>query len=100
MGENYEHTQMYPEFAKVAREEGFHEIAGVFESIAVAEKYHEKRYKDLAANLEAGKVFKRDVPVKWKCRNCGYIHEGEEAPEVCPACAHSRAYFELYVEAW
>ncbi len=100
MGENYEHTQMYPEFAKIAEEEGFPEIAAVFRSIAVAEKYHEKRYKDLAANIEAGKVFKRDKPIKWRCRNCGYVHEGEEAPEVCPACAHPRAHFELYVEAW
>ncbi len=99
-GEKYEHSEMYPEFAKVARVEGFHEIAAVFENIAVAEKYHEKRYRDLAANIEAGRVFKRDVPVKWRCRNCGYVHEGEEAPEECPACAHPRAYFELYVETW
>ncbi len=100
MGENYEHTQMYPEFAKIAEEEGFPEIADVFRNIAVAEKYHEKRYRDLAANIEAGRVFKRDKPIKWRCRNCGYVHEGEEAPEVCPACAHPRAHFELYVEAW
>ncbi len=99
-GEKYEHSEMYPEFAKVAREEGFDEIAAVFENIAVAEKYHEKRYRDLAANIEAGRVFKREAPVKWRCRNCGYVHEGEEAPEICPACAHPRAYFELYVETW
>ncbi len=99
-GENYEHTQMYPEFAKIADEEGFPEIASVFRSIAVAEKYHEKRYNDLAANIEAGRVFKRDEPVKWRCRNCGYVHEGEEAPEICPSCAHPRAHFELYVEVW
>ena len=99
-GENYEHTSMYPEFAKVAREEGFEEIAKVLESIAVAEKYHEQRYLALAANIEAGKVFKRDTVVKWKCRNCGYIHEGTEAPDVCPACAHPKAFYELLVESW
>ncbi|WP_456433912.1 rubrerythrin [Thermosulfuriphilus sp.] len=99
-GENYEHTQMYPEFAQIAREEGFHEIAAVFEAIAVAEKFHEDRYKALAANIEAGKVFKKDTKVAWKCRNCGYIHEGEEAPETCPSCAHSKAYFEVVCENW
>ncbi len=99
-GENYEHTKMYPEFAKTAREEGFENIAMVFEAIAVAEKQHEKRYKDLAANLEAGRVFKRNGKVVWRCRNCGYLHEAEEAPEMCPACAHPRAYFELLCENW
>ena len=99
-GENYEHSTMYPEFAKTAREEGFNEIACVFEAIAVAEKFHEERYKALADNMEAGKVFKKDQPVKWRCRNCGYIHEGTEPPEQCPACAHSRGYFELMAEAW
>ncbi len=99
-GENYEHTQMYPEFAAKAREEGFDEIACVFEAIAVAEKFHEERYKALAANIEQGKVFKRDEPVKWRCRNCGYIHEGNEPPEKCPACAHPKGYFELLVETW
>ncbi len=97
-GEHYEHTTMYPEFAKVAREEGFEKIARVFEAIAVAEKQHEKRYLDLAANLEAGRVFKRGNTVIWRCRNCGYIHEGPEAPAVCPACAHPRSYFELLGE--
>jgi len=97
-GEHYEHTEMYPEFAKVAREEGFDEIATVFEAIAVAEKQHEKRYVDLAANIEAGRVFKRDETVAWRCRNCGYLHEGNEAPEECPACAHARAHFELLGE--
>ena len=91
---------MYPAFARVAREEGFTEIAGVFEAIAVAEKQHEKRYKELLANVEAGKVFKKDQVVTWRCRNCGYLHEGEEAPELCPACAHPQAHFELLAENW
>jgi len=99
-GENYEHTKMYPEFAKVAREEGFEKIAAVMEAIAVAEKQHEKRYQELAANLEAGRVFKRNGKMVWRCRNCGYLHEGEEAPKVCPACAHPQAHFELLGENW
>jgi rubrerythrin len=99
-GEHYEQTEMYPEFAKTAREEGFDTIASVFEAIAVAEKQHEKRYVDLAANIEAGKVFKRDEKVTWRCRNCGYLHEGSEAPEVCPACDHPQAHFELLGENW
>jgi len=99
-GENYEHTKMYPEFAKIAEEEGFEEIASVFRAIAVAEKQHEKRYLGLLKNIEEGKVFKKEKVVKWKCRNCGYIHEGTEAPEECPACAHPRAYFELLTENW
>ena len=99
-GENYEHSTMYPEFAKTAREEGFEEIACVFEAIAVAEKYHEERYKALAENIEAGKIFKKDQPVRWRCRNCGYIHEGTEPPEQCPACAHPKGYFELMAETW
>ena len=99
-GEHYEQTVMYPEFAKTAREEGFDKIAGTFESIAVAEKQHEKRYVDLAANIEAGKVFKRDETVTWRCRNCGYLHEGREAPEICPACDHPQAHFELLGENW
>ena len=97
-GENYEHTTMYPEFAKTAMEEGFKNIAAIFMAIAVAEKQHEKRYKDLAANIEAGRVFKRESKVTWRCRNCGYLHEGEEAVEECPACAHVRAHFELLGE--
>jgi rubrerythrin len=99
-GENYEYTTMYPGFAKTAREEGFDAIAAIFEAIAVAEKQHEKRYIDLAANIEAGKVFKRDETVVWRCRNCGYLHEGTEAPENCPACAHPQAHFELLGENW
>jgi len=97
-GENFEHTKMYPGFAKVAEEEGFPEIANVFRAIVVAEKQHEKRYLALLENLEKGKVFKRERVVRWRCRNCGYIHEGTEAPEKCPACAHPRAYFELLGE--
>ena len=97
-GENYEHTEMYPGFANTAREEGFNGIAAVFEAIAIAEKQHEKRYVDLAANIEAGKVFKRDEKTVWRCRNCGYLHEGSEAPEPCPACDHAQAHFELLGE--
>ena len=99
-GENYEYTEMYPGFAKVAREEGFEDIAQVFEAIAVAEKQHEKRFSDLAANIEAGRVFKREGKVIWRCRNCGYLHEGESAPEECPACAHAQEHFELLGENW
>ena len=99
-GENYEHTEMYPGFAKVATEEGFEDIAKIFMSIAVAEKQHEKRYLDLAANIEAGKVFKKEQTVVWRCRNCGYLHEGPEAMEECPACAHPQAHFELLGENW
>lgn len=97
-GENYEWTDMYPSFAKTARAEGFDKIADTFEAIAVAEKQHEKRYNDLVANIEAGKVFKRDEKVVWRCRNCGYIYEGFEAPKVCPACAHAQSYFEILGE--
>ncbi len=97
-GENYEYTEMYPGFAKTAKEEGFDAIATVFESIAVAEKQHEKRYLDLAANIEADSVFKRDEEVAWRCRNCGYLHTGNEAPETCPACEHPQAHFELLGE--
>lgn len=99
-GEHYEQTEMYPGFAKTARKEGFDEIALVFEAIAVAERQHEKRYVDLAANIEAGSVFKRDETVSWRCRNCGYLEQGKEAPEQCPACAHPQAHFELLGENW
>ncbi|MGD9366567.1 MAG: rubrerythrin family protein [Desulfobacteraceae bacterium] len=99
-GEQYEHTEMYPGFAKMAREEGFEAQAMVWDAVSVAEKQHEKRYRDLAANLEAGRVFKRDQAVMWRCRNCGYLHEALEAPEMCPACAHPRAHFELLGENW
>jgi rubrerythrin len=100
VGENEEWSQMYPEFAAVAREEGFDAIAMVFDMVSVAEKQHEKRYNDLAANIEAGKVFKKDAPVTWRCRNCGYLHEGTEALEMCPACAHPQAHFEVLGENW
>jgi len=97
-GEHYEWTEMYPGFAKIAREEGFENVAAVFDAILVAEKQHEKRYLALKANIEKGRVFKRDTKVVWRCRNCGYLHEGKEALEVCPACAHPRAHFELLGE--
>jgi rubrerythrin len=99
-GENYEHTEMYPGFAKIAKEEGFGTIAVVFNAIAVAEKQHEKRYLDLAANIDAGRVFKREAPEVWRCRNCGYLHESSEAPAICPACDHPQAHFELLGENW
>ena len=95
-GENHEHTIMYPEFADIAEKEGFPEIAEVFRNIAVAEKAHEERFRAMIENIKNDVVFKRENVVKWKCRNCGYIHEGTEAPEECPACAHARAYFELW----
>ena len=94
-GEHYETTQMYPEFAEVAEKEGFNDIAIVFRNIAVAEKRHEDRYLALAKNIADGVVFKREKPVRWVCRNCGYVHEGPEAPGACPACAHPQAHFEL-----
>ena len=99
-GENYEYTDMYPGFAKTAIEEGFDEIADIFKAIAVAEKQHEKRYLALAANIANGTVFKKRDPVVWRCRNCGYLHEGTDAPEECPACAHPQAHFELLGENW
>src|SRR6056297_3101866 len=99
-GENEEWTDMYPGFAATAREEGFSEIAAVYEAVVVAERQHEKRYKDLLANIENGKVFKRDSAVTWRCINCGYLFEGTEAPAKCPACAHPQSYFELLGENW
>lgn len=94
-GENEEYTDMYPSFAKTAREEGFEDIATVLDSIAIAEKHHEERYLKLLAALEAGNTFKRETPVVWKCNNCGFIYEGLEAPERCPACDHPKAHFEV-----
>jgi rubrerythrin len=94
-GEHYETTEMYPNFAKVAEKEGLTEVAAVFKMIAVAEKRHEDRYVALAKNITDGTVFKRPTPVRWVCRNCGYVHEGTEAPKVCAACAHPQAHFEL-----
>jgi rubrerythrin len=99
-GENHEHTSMYPGFARVAREEGFEAIAQVYDAVSVAEKQHEKRYRDLAANIENDRVFKRSERVVWRCINCGYLHEGQEAPESCPACAHPQSYYELLAENW
>lgn len=99
-GEGHEWGTLYPSCASVAREEGFEDVAKIFESIAVAEKQHERRYLGLLANVEAGTVFKKDQPVKWRCRNCGYTHEGTEAPNQCPACAHPQAFFELLAENW
>jgi rubrerythrin len=99
-GEKYEYTEMYPGFAKVAREEGFEAPAMIMEGIAVAEKQHEKRYVELAGNIKADRVFKRKQVAKWRCLNCGYVTEALEAPEMCPACAHPQAYFELLGENW
>jgi rubrerythrin len=97
-GEKYEYSEMYPGFARIAEEEGFEEIAAIFRNIAVAEKQHEKRYNDLSANIQAGRVFKREKETVWRCRNCGYIHRGTGAPDECPACAHPQAHFELLGE--
>ncbi len=99
-GENYEWTSMYPGFAALARKEGFPEIAKIFESIAVAERQHEKRYLGLLANVGAGTVFKKNKKVFWRCLNCGYLHEGDAAPEMCPACDHPRDHFEILCENW
>ena len=97
-GEHYEWTEMYPGFAKIAKDEGFKEVAAAFKSISVAEKQHEKRYLDLAGNIEADRVFKREKKVVWRCRNCGFLHEAKEAPNQCPACVHPQAHFELLGE--
>ena len=99
-GEDHEWQEMYPSYAKIAREEGFAEIADVMENIAVAEKQHSKRYKALRQNILDGKVFKKDGKIVWRCLNCGYIHEGDSAPEKCPACAHPQDYFEVLGENW
>lgn len=99
-GENEEWTDMYPGFAKTAREEGFEAIAMVFEKISEAEKQHERRYRGLLENIQKGTVFKKDKPTKWRCINCGYVHEGPEAPEMCPACAHPQAHYEVLAENW
>ncbi|MCF8031638.1 MAG: rubrerythrin family protein [Desulfarculaceae bacterium] len=99
-GEKYEWGTMYPDFEKIARDEGFEDIASAFHYIAKAEAFHEKRYVDLANNIEQGLVFKRPGPVVWRCMNCGYVHEGDEAPSICPACAHPQAHFALICENW
>jgi len=97
-GEKLEWGTLYPDFAEVAEKEGFREAASTFRMIAKVEKNHERRYRKLLENVEQGKVFKKDKPIKWKCRNCGYVHEGNEAPAACPACAHARSYFEVWCE--
>jgi len=99
-GEEEEWKEIYPKFAKIAKDEGFDDIAACFEHISVAEKQHGKRYRDLYNNLKAGKVFKKDGKVVWRCRNCGYLHEADEAPKLCPACLHPQAYFEVLGENW
>ena len=99
-GEEHEWTDMYPEMAKIALEEGFKAIAKTFEAISVAEKQHGKRFKELADNLEAGRVFKRNGVLTWRCLNCGFLHEAEEAPKMCPACLHPQSYFEILGENW
>lgn len=97
-GENEEWTELYPEFARIAKEEGFPKVAAAFNTIAKVEKEHEERYLKLLKNVEEGSVFKKDKVVKWKCRKCGHIHEGTEAPQKCPACDHPQAHFELMEE--
>lgn len=99
-GENEEWSDLYPEFARIAEEEGFKEVAIVFNKIAEVEKHHEARYRKLLNNIETDKVFTKDTSVKWKCSNCGYIHEGTNALELCPACSHPKSHFEVYVEAY
>ena len=99
-GEHEEYSDLYPAFAAVAKEEGFPAIAAVWAAISVAEKQHEKRYRDLLSNIQKNKVFQRDEEVVWRCRNCGYLHTGSGAPELCAACAHPQAHFELLGENW
>ncbi len=99
-GERFEHTELYPGFARVARDEGFDRAADTWEAISVSEKQHEKRYRDLAANLIAERAFARDTETVWRCRNCGYLHTGTEAPDKCPACVMPQGYFELLGENW
>ena len=99
-GENLEWTTLYKNFEATAREEGFKDIADTFKEIAEVEERHEKRYRKLLANVKGKKVFKRDVPVEWKCRNCGYIHEGNEAPKQCPACKHPQSFYEVFCEPY
>jgi rubrerythrin len=99
-GEKEEWGTLYPDFAETAEKEGFSKIAESFKEIAEVEEYHEKRYRKLRENIKRGRVFKRDKAVKWKCRNCGYVHEGKEAPEICPACKHAQSYYEIWTEAY
>ena len=97
-GEKMEWGTLYPDFAKTAEKEGFPKVAESFTEIGEVEEYHERRYRALLDNVKKGKVFKKDKPVKWKCRNCGYVHEGPEAPKVCPACKHPQSYYEIWME--
>ena len=99
-GEHEEHNDLYPGFAAVAKQEGFPEIAAAWNAISVAEKQHEKRYRDLLANIETNQVFTREDEVTWRCRNCGYLHTGKSAPDICLACVHPKAHFELLGENW
>ena len=99
-GENFEWTDMYAEFAAVAKEEGFNDIAFLFEKVGAIEKTHEERYKALLANIENGVVFEKDKVVVWKCRNCGHLHVGKEAPKVCPVCKHPQSFFEVQAQNW
>ncbi len=99
-GENEEWTKLYPAFAETAKSEGFKDVANAFKMIAEVEKEHEERYKKLAANIESGAVFKKQGKVRWKCRNCGYVHEGPDAPKTCPACMHSQEHFEIKEETY
>jgi rubrerythrin len=99
-GEQHEWTSLYQDFARTARSEGFPIVAKLFEDISIAEKQHERRYRGLLANVEAGTVFRKPKPVVWRCRNCGYTHEGTGAPDACPACAHPQAHFEVLAENW
>jgi rubrerythrin len=97
-GEKLEWGTLYPDFQRVAKDEGFEDVAKSFEEIAEVEEKHEKRYRKLLENVENGMVFKRDTEVKWKCRNCGYVHLGKEAPEICPACDHPQSHYEILAE--
>ncbi len=97
-GEKMEWGTLYPSFAETAEQEGFPEVAASFRKIAEVEAYHERRYLKLLANVQNGKVFQKDQPTKWKCRNCGYVHEGPNAPDICPACKHPKSYYEVWVE--
>jgi len=99
-GEKFEHSELYPSFAKIAREEGFERAADTWDAISISEKQHEKRYRELAANILADRVFKRDEQRVWRCLNCGYVHSGTEAPDKCPACVHPKEFFELLAENW
>jgi rubrerythrin len=99
-GEHHEWTQLYPAFARTAAEEGFTQVESAFKNISIAEKHHEARYLGLLSNIEAGKVFKKDKKVVWRCRNCGFLHEGPEAPGICPACLHKQEHFEVLAENW